>query len=190
MVSYKVRRLHDDGDRDRRYHLFDRTEQLLLVADLGSAWLSEDNNHQVRFARPNGDPVATMNLPQSDERRPGKGQNYAIIYDHAVYALISPRLSAKSKSDLMFDRLEIEVEGQRWLALCWPGGEEALLVIYDAMASDIPTHIDPASADLPEPIGVIEDGGEEAFNISLPAGRLSQGHMVGLALVLLIDANL
>ena len=39
MISYRVRRLHAPGDAARRYHLFDRADQLLLVADQGSAWL-------------------------------------------------------------------------------------------------------------------------------------------------------
>jgi hypothetical protein len=188
MVSYTIRRLHAAGDRDRRYHLFDRADQLLLVADLGSAWLPADQDHQVRFARPNGDPVATMDLPQPDDRRPVKSRDYAIIFEHAVYALISARSSSKSQQDAEFDRLVIEVEGHRWLALCWPGGREALMVIYDADAADIPTHIDPASTDLPEPIGVVEDGGEAEFHVTLPAGRPAQGHLLAMALVFLIDA--
>ena len=38
MISYRVRRLHAAGEMARRYHLFDRADQLLLVADQGSAW--------------------------------------------------------------------------------------------------------------------------------------------------------
>lgn len=188
MVSYKVRRLHADGDRDRRYHLFDRADQLLLVADQGSPWLPAEQERQVRFARPTGEPVATMDLPRLDERRPVKQQNYAVIYDHAVYALLTAPAMAKSSSEARFDRLVIEVEGNRWLALCWPGGQEALLVIYDADASGISTHIHPDSTDLPEPIGLLEAGSDYDFNLTLPAGRLGQGSLLGLALVFLIDS--
>lgn len=187
MVSYKVRRLHADGDRDRRYHLFDRADQLLLVADQGSPWLPPEHGQQVRFARANGEPLATMDLPRPDERRPAKGQDFAVIYNHAVYALITAPLPAKSPTEARFDRLMIEVEGYRWLALCWPGGREALLVIYDADASGISTHIHPNSADLPEPIGLVETGGDYEFNLTLPAGRLAQGPLLGLALIFLID---
>lgn len=187
MVSYKIRRLHAEGDRDRRYHLFDRADQLILIAEQGSAWLPEEQRHQVRFARPNGEPIATMDLPRPDERRPAKSQDYAVIYDHAVYALISAPAPARSSTGARFDRLVIEVEGNRWLALCWPGGREALLVIYDADAGGLSTYIDPDSADLPEPIGLVEAGDEYDFNMTLPAGRLAQAPLLGLALVFLID---
>jgi len=187
MVSYKVRCLHADGDRDRRYHLFDRADQLLLVADQGSAWLPPEQEQQVRFARANGELVATMDLSRPDERRPTKGRDYAIIFDHAVYALISAPASTRFPSEARFDRLVIEVEGNRWLALCWPGGLEALMVIYDADASGISTHIHPDSADLPEPIGLVETGSDCDFNLTLPAGRLAQAPLLGMALVFLIN---
>lgn len=187
MVSYKVRRLHADGDRDRRYHLFDRADQLLLVADQGSAWLPPEQGRQVRFARANGDLVATMDLPRPDDRRPARGQDYAVIFEHAVYALLTAPAMAKPSAESAFDRLVIEVEGNRWLALCWPGGREALMVLYDVDAAGLSTHIDPDSADLPEPIGLVERGGHQDFDLTLPAGRLGQGALLGLALVFLID---
>jgi hypothetical protein len=189
MVSYKVRRLHAEGDRDRRYHLFDRADQLLLVAEQGSAWSPPEQVRQVRFARPNGDLIATMDLPQTSDRRPNKGQDYAVIFEHAVYALISAPVPGKNQTEVLFDRLVIEVEGNRWLALCWPGGLEALMVIYDAEASGLSTHIQHDSADLPEPIGLVEAGSDYDFHLTLPAGRLVQGPLLGLALVFLVDGG-
>ena len=58
MISYRVRRLHAPGEMARRYHLFDRADQLLLVADQRSAWLPADQPPGVRFARSDGERVA------------------------------------------------------------------------------------------------------------------------------------
>jgi hypothetical protein len=171
----------------------------LLVADQGSAWLPPDQPLQARFSRPDGERLATMDLP-----RPGgpidKKQNFAIIYEHAVYALITAMdlssgtgsLVAAPPGTPLFDRLVIEAEGNRWLAFRWSedvGGP--LLVIYDAAASDLPVSVDPEAVDLPEPIGLLEFGvGEYDFELTLPAGRLAQGPLLGLALVYLIDGFL
>ncbi len=137
-----------------------------------------------------------MDLPRPDERRADRKQNYAVIYEHAVYALITAMdLSsgtgslAASPTPFSFDRLVIEVEGSKWLGLRWSEADDGpLLVLYDAAASDLPTGVDPESADLPEPIGLLEVGaGEYDFDLTLPAGRLAQGSLLGLALVFLID---
>ncbi len=200
MVTYRVRRLPATEDEDaRRYHLFDRSDQLVLVADRGSAWLPDDESLQLRFSRPSGERVASMDLPRPADRRQDKKQNYAIIYEHAVYALITAMDLSSGTSPLIppaattnkFDRLAIEVEGNRWLGLCWTGGEDGpLLILYDAAAADLPTTVDPESADLPEPIGLIEVGvGDYDFDLTLPAGRLAQGPLLGLALVYLIDGE-
>ena len=87
-----------------------------------------------------------------------------------------------------FDRLVIEVEGQKWLGLCWTGGEGPLLILYDIEASDLSPSVDAEAADLPEPIGLLEVGtGDFDFDLTLPAGRLAQGPLLGLALVFLVD---
>ena len=138
MVSYRVRRLPADDEPTRRYHLYDRADQLLLVADQGSAWLPADQPPQVRFARPDGERVASMDLPRHDERRPDKKQNYAVIYEHAVYALITATETHNGSTGPLspgpgpFTQLMIEVEGNRWPALRWPGEEGPLLTLYDA----------------------------------------------------------
>ncbi len=195
MVSFRIRRLPDDDPAVRRYHLFDRAEQLLLVADQGSGWLPP-GPPQVRFARPDGERVATMDLPRPDERRPDRKQNFAVIYEHAVYALITAMDLSSGTSPLNpppagrrpFDRLVIEVEGHRWLGLCWTGEEAGpLLVLYDAAAAGLSPAIDPEAVDLPEPIGLVEAAGEHEFELTLPAGRPAQGALLGLALIYLID---
>lgn len=191
-----------NGEPARRYHLFDRAEGLLLVADQGSPWLPADLPPQVRFSRPDGERVATMDLPRSDERRADRKYNYAIIYEHAVYALITALDLSGGTAALnapppagppSFDRLVIEVEGHRWLGLRWTeeGENGPLLVIYDAAAADLPAAVDPEAADLPEPIGLLEVGaGDYDFDLTLPAGRLAQAPLLGLALAYLVDGEL
>lgn len=199
MVSYRIRRLHAPGEPPGRYHLFDRADQLLLVADLASPWLPADEPPQVRFARPDGERVASMDLPRTTDRRPEKQQNYAIIYEHAVYGLITAPIRPPSGDTTPltppgsavvwpFTRLMIEVEGQRWLALRWREGDGPLLVLYDAAAAGLSLTVDRDSADLPEPIGLLEVGaGDYDFDLTLPAGQLRQGPLLGLALAFLAD---
>ena len=198
MVSYRIRRLPGDSESGRRYHLYDRADQLILVADQGSAWLPAGDEPQVRFARPDGERVATMDLPRPADRRPDKKQHFAVIYEHAVYALITAMDLSSSTGSLSragavgsFDRLVIEVEGNKWLALCWTGQEEGpLLILYDADAAGLAATVDPESADLPAPIGLLEVGtGEYDFDLTLPAGRPAQGPLLGLALIFLIDGG-
>lgn len=199
MVSYRIRRLPADDEPGRRYHLFDRADQLLLVADQGSAWLPAGNVAQVRFARPGGEQVASMDLPGPAGGRPERKQNYAIIYEHAVYALLTAKDLSSGTGTLTqapvpgkFDRLIIEVEGYRWLGLCWTGGDNGrLLVLYDMETTGLSSSVDPESADLPEPIGLLEVGaGDYDFDLTLPAGRLAQGPLLGLVLVYLVDGFL
>ena len=199
MISYRVRRLHAPGDAARRYHLFDRADQLLLVADQGSAWLPADQPPQVRFARPDGERVASMDLPRPTDRRPEKQHNYAVIYEHAVYALITAParppsgatgpLTSSSGIVWPFTRLMIEVEGHRWLGLRWREEAGPLLVLYDA-AAGLSLAVERDSSDLPEPLGLLEVGaGDYDFDLTLPAGRLEQGPLLGLALVFLVDQS-
>jgi hypothetical protein len=198
MISYRVRRLHAPGEMARRYHLFDRADQLLLVADQGSAWLPADQPPHVRFARPDGERVASMDLPRPTDRRPERQHNYAIIYEHAVYALITTPvrppsgatgpLTSSSGIVWPFMRLMLEVEGHRWLGLRWREEMGPLLVLYDAAAAGLSLAVERDSSDLPEPLGLLEVGaGDYDFDLTLPAGRLEQGALVGLALVFLID---
>ena len=197
MISYRVRRLHAPGEAARRYHLFDRADQLLLVADQGSAWLPADQPPQVRFARPDGERIASMDLPRATDRRPERQHNYAIIHEHAVYALITTpvRPSSGATGPLTgsgivwpFSRLMIEVEGHRWLGLRWREEAGPLLVLYDAAAAGLSLAVERDSSDLPEPLGLLEVGaGDYDFDLTLPVGRLEQGALVGLALAFLVD---
>ncbi|WP_374686588.1 hypothetical protein [Promineifilum sp.] len=202
MVTYRIRRLHAPGEHSRRYHLYDRSDQLLLVADQGSGWLPQAGPPQVHFARPDGERVASMDLPRAGDRRPEKQQSYALIYEHAVYALITApirpstggtaplSLPPPSGSGIVwpFTRLLIEVEGNRWLGLCWSEADGPLLVLYDA-PDGLPLAVDPDPADLPDAIGSVERGaGDYHYDLTLPTGRLVQGALLGLGVVVLVDS--
>ena len=190
--------MHAPGELARRYHLFDRADQLLLVADQGSAWLPPDQPPGVRFARADGERVASMDLPRPTDRRPDRQHNYAIIHEHAVYALITTPvrppsgatgpLTSSSGIVWPFMRLMLEVEGHRWLGLRWREEAGPLLVLYDAAAAGLSLAVERDSSDLPEPLGLLEVGaGDYDFDLTLPAGRLEQGALVGLALAFLVD---
>ena len=56
-MNLGIKRLAAESDATRQYHLFDGAGTLVLVADQGSPWLTE-NRYHVRFARPDGQPVA------------------------------------------------------------------------------------------------------------------------------------
>ncbi|MCZ2114724.1 MAG: hypothetical protein LC131_12990 [Anaerolineae bacterium] len=197
MVSYHAQRTPPiEGEEGRRYQLFKQPDRPLLLARRIDA-PSATEPPQVRFSRANSARVATMDLPRPTDRRPDKKQRYAVIYEHAVYALITtmdlsggtsplfPRPPASNK----FDRLVIEVEGHHWLGLCPAAGQDGPpLTLYDMVAADLPATVDVESADLPEPIGFIEAGeGEGDYDLTLPAGRLTQEGVVALALVYLVD---
>lgn len=200
MAIYRVRRTSTDGDETvRGYQLFDRSDQLMLVADRVTLRQPTGDAFQVRFSQPGDLRVASMDLPRLADRRPDKKQNYAIIYEHAVYAMITTMDLSSGTGPLFprppvtnkFDRLVIEAEGHRWLGLRPASDSEGpLLTLYDAAASDLPATIDPESADLPEPIGFIERRTDDYhFDLALPVGRLAQAALLGLALVYLIDGQ-
>ena len=61
-------------------------------------------------------------------------------------------------------------------------------MLYDATAAGLSLSVERDSSDLPEPLGLLEVGaGDYDFDLTLPAGRLEQGPLLGLALVFLVD---
>ena len=72
------------------------------------------------------------------------------------------------------------------MGLRWREEAGPLLVLYDAAGLSLAVERD--SSDLPEPLGLLEVGaGDYDFDLTLPAGRLEQGPLLGLALVFLVD---
>jgi len=186
-MIFKVKRLHRATESGRRYHLFDEDHHLLLVADQGSTWLPEEpQTHQtqrVRFAKPNGEQIALLDLPRTSGAISGKAASYAIIFNHAVYALFS-ELAAdpNSPSDYL-----LEVEGNRWLVARQEQDSLVSLNIYDQFPADIEIY---AETELPEPIGSIRSAeGDYDFTISLPSEELSQAPLIALALVIVVESR-
>jgi hypothetical protein len=187
-MIFKVKRLHDATDAGRRYHLFDEAHHLLLVADQGSPWLPEEPGGRVRFARPGGEQVATLDLPRvgSASAPPGKKVSYAIIFNHAVYAIFNEQSAdPNSPPDYL-----LEVEGSRWFVTREEPDRPASLNIYNQSPTDAEFY---PETELPGPIGTIRpaaDGvGDYDFTISLPEERLSQAALIALALVVIADGR-
>lgn len=181
-MIFKVKRLHDATDSGRRYHLFDEDHHLLLVADQGSAWLPEEPQ-RVRFAKPNGEQIALLDLPRASSGVPTRAASYAIIFNHAVYALFN-ELSADQNTPPNY---LLEVEGNRWLMKRQEQDSLTFLNIYEQFPADIAIY---AETELPEPIGSIRTAANDYdFTISLPSDQLSQAPLIALALVTIVESR-
>jgi hypothetical protein len=184
MIHFGVRRL-PIVDSDRRYHLFDDQEQLLLVADYNSPWLANEPAPAVRLARPDGDLVATMDMTNArpSANQPDRGGSYAIIYDYAVYAIITQI----AHDDALKSLYLIEVEGERWLALT-QNEDPWRYALYDRAPARLDSRRVPEASRLAEPVGFVRRGSAVYdYTVELPAGSLRRPKMLSLALVFLID---
>ena len=187
-MRFGIRRLDAGGDNGRRYHLFDEDGRVELVADYGSRWLAAEPDHHVRFARSSGDVVASMRLPRP--LLPGHNRqrsvSYAVILNHAVYAIINAyNTSTKTKAALV-THFTIEVEGRQWLVLEQTQGDP-YFCLYDEASADLAIYDELLAAPLPEPIGQIyQSAGEYDFMAEME-GQLPHASLVLLALIFLID---
>ncbi len=190
-MIFKAKRLHEETGNGRRYHLFDEAHHLLLVGDQGSPWLP-DEPQRVRFARPSGEQIATLDLPRPASATTGKTSSpsssisYTIIYNHAVYAIIN-QLTV-GDNDLP-DYL-LEVEGDRWLVTRPVTNDVAsdhALNIYDQFPADIEIYED---TELPDPTGTVRpspDSEDYDFTITFYSEALSQPALLALALVFVAE---
>ncbi len=188
-MDFGIRRL-PPFEEDHRYHLFDDQGQLILVADYGSPWLPVDSLQQVRFARPDGNLIATLDLPHSRQidGRPERVTSYAIIFDYAVYAIINRINSSIDVLEKNRRYFTLEVEGQTWLIL--PKGDESgTYELYNRLSPGFSRHIEPETTNLLDPAAIIQEQVED-FNYiaTIPIRELKQRELVVLALVFLIDS--
>ncbi len=187
MLEYTLKRLHVDNDDSRVYHLFDRDGGLRLVADYGSPWLSDKSERFVNFATASGKTLATMDLAATATKYLGGRHNkdYAVVLDHAVYAIFSEYRVTEGDERLYF---VIRVADQLWLAL-HEESEEPLYSIYNEVpASFMSRSVEPIFSDLPEPAGKVERGIRQ-FDFSVvwrETGLEHPGVIVG-ALLFLVD---
>lgn len=188
MLAYTAVRLPAFEGGGRRYQLFDSAGHLLLIADQGSPWLPDDPTHHVRFARPDGTAIASLDLPWLNAETPEAKRSFAIVYDDAVYALVS----RSKRADADEDRLAswtLEVEGQMWLMVQETIDGVPRISLFDELPGDLTVYGSPADAGLPDPIGVVSGSGEDdgRFAITFPAGELDQAPLMALALTFLLD---
>ena len=172
----------------RRYHLYDEKEHLLLVADHGSPWLPKEPCKHVRFAKPDGQPVASLDLPWRDnENKDQKHTRYAIIYDYAVYAIINEYGRSLDGDPLPLPYYLMEVEGVRWL-VCGGCEQDLFLGFYDAIPAGLSVFTEPHDAALPAACGQLQPvNGRYDFQIALPLQTFAQAALLSLALVFLVD---
>jgi hypothetical protein len=189
MIEFTIKRLHqNEQDETRIYHVFNRDGGLRLVADYGSPWLPEESNRFVRFARPNGKTIATMDLAATPMKTMGgrHSQDYAIVVDHAVYAIFSEyHVTDEDEHRLYF---VLRVGEKMWLALREEYGEAYYTIYNHVPPSFISRSVEPMFSDLPEPDGQIEKGMRQ-FDYAITWHEESFKHpaTVTAALIFLID---
>lgn len=188
MLAYTAVRLPAAGAEGRRYQLFDSAGHLLLVSDQGSPWLPDDPYHHVRFARPDGTPIASLDLPWLTANDPKGKPSFAIVYDDAVYALVSQASTAEPEEDRLAV-WTIEVQGLQWIVVEQTIEGAPCLCLFDDAPGNLAIYGTPEDAGLHDPIGRVSARLEEdgRFAITLPAGELEHAPLLALALVYLVD---
>lgn len=184
-MEYRIKRLLPQMN-GRRYHLYDAQGQLILVADHGSPWLPSDPRRHVRFARPDGYPLASLDLPwrPGESAKRQKHVSYAIIFDHAVYAIVNEH-AQKERAELPY--FTVEVEGMQWLALPLPE-PSVLLALYDEIPNGLGVYKDAVAEQMLDPVAWIRAAtGDYDFYAKFPSGALDQSALVALALIFLAD---
>lgn len=187
-MNFVVARLNATPEM-AQYHLYDHRERLTLVADYGSPWLPP---HQLRLAKPDGKPVASLTLPKPTftrlRRKTSNLTSYALVIENAVYAVLNKlQPSSANQSDTPY--YIIEVESQKWLALDEPEQRDRF-ALYNAIPPRL-AFTPLRQLPLPAAIGLITPTPDERspfdFAIQLEPGRLRHFNLILLALVFLID---
>ncbi|MEZ4511004.1 MAG: hypothetical protein R3C62_03940 [Chloroflexota bacterium] len=179
-MDFGVKRLNSELGTARLYHLYDKWDRLRFVADQGSPWLTDDPQHYVRLARTDGHLVATLNLPWEDVEEGKRPLNYAVLVDHAVYAVFEVH---EGKRPLIV----VEVEESRWLVAPDPHSNDFNL--FDNAPSSFRLRTNQADEITNPPIGSVRQqvNGYD-FVLDLPGKRpLRRPAILSLALVVLVD---
>lgn len=187
-MDFGIRRLQGEQDAGQRYHLFDGKDRLQLVADHGSPWLPADEQNRVRFARPGGQVVASLDLPK-EEKRVKNGRihtSYALILEHAVYAILNKYQDKQGKKRPFFT---VEADGVTWLA--WSEtGSNVLLALYKEVPANLMVVNDPLESGQLDPVGAVSRAEERYdFSVTLPVHPFHHADLIILALVFLFDQS-
>ncbi|MCB8945533.1 MAG: hypothetical protein H6658_17425 [Ardenticatenaceae bacterium] len=179
----------DEEGTSRVYHLFDRDGSLKVVADFASPWLSSENSERyVRFADSSGKTIAQMDLATTAVKSLGGRQNkdYAIVLNHAVYAILSQYHWHDNDGDRIY--FVLRVGENMWLALKEESNEPYFTIYDDVPASLISRSAEPMFSNLPEPIGEINWGSQQYdYTITWKEERIERMALLVMALVFLVD---
>lgn len=189
-MDFGIKRLPFTAADDRRYHLYDQTGKLILVADSGSPWLRDRVGNHVRFATPSGVQMATLDLTYETKRQRNGRQHvaYAVIVDHAVFCIINKYWQDKTDAAPR-PYFVLEVAELLWLVLQKPG-DAPNFALFTGLPADLLVYNEPAVSDLPDPIGhIYHDVGGYDYNLMMPAKGLGQPSLIALVLAFLIDLD-
>lgn len=185
-MDLAVRRLTASAGGAPNYHLLDPQGNILLVADQSIA-PNLDERRQVRLARPDGRLLATIDLPLAGSG--AESADYAIIYDYAVYAILSVHAPESEERELTGPYFTLEVEGERWAAVPDPTLDHCY-ALYDEVPRGLTPYGSLADLDLPPAIGrICRVDTDVAFTVTLDLARLQQPDLIILALAYLIDRS-
>ena len=184
VMDFGIKRLQSDINLGRRYHLFDGKGKLLLVADHASPWLPLDELNRVRFARSGGQVVGALDLPLGmGLLRNGRTHtSFALILDHAVYAILNKYQGEAGDRPPFFT---IEADGMTWLAWSEPESE-SVLALYNEVPSNLMIVSDPVESALLDPVGTVGQAGD-TFSVNLPINPFHHADIIMLALIFLLD---
>ncbi len=190
IMEYRIKFLETGSEGGQRCHLYVGRERLSLVADFGASWIDEERG-KVRFSRPSGDTIASLQFPGLEVTSKGGHPriSYALIYDDAVYAILTKYPWPDPENEAALPYFMIEVEEQRWLAL---GGRvngrssPIKFTLCDNPPGDLQVYADPLDICGADPVGEIDETEIGEFAITLADGRFRQPQLILLALVFLI----
>lgn len=188
-MSYGIARLnHEDWLDVVGFHLYDQHHKLRLVADFGTPWLLAEYAGHVRFARPSGQPIASMDMNSAARKqRYGRFQtSHAMILDHAVYAILNKFWDDAPENETL-PYFVVEVADHAWLLL-GKSEPEWQYKLYAAPSRSLAVMSQPDEADLPEPTGHVYAGvGPYDYQVEFEETTFAQPALMALAAVFLIN---
>jgi hypothetical protein len=191
-MEYRIKFLEGQEKGAHRGHLYVGQDRLSLVADFGTPWLTGESG-KMRIARPSGEVIALLEFPGvTGTSKGGRSYiSYALIYDDAVYAIITKYPWPEPKEAGTLPYFVIEAEGQKWLALGELGNgrfPHASFVLCDDMSDNLKIYARPFDECATDPAGQINQSADDRteFQVMLPDGRFHQSQIILLALVFLI----
>lgn len=189
-MDFGIRFLEPHSENLQRCHFYDDQGKLSLVAEYGTPWQEEENS-KIRIANSGGELLATLDFPGVETTgKQGQGRiDYALIHDHAVYAIITKHAPIDPDEEDALPYFTIEAEGERWLALGERGNDRIPLSRFslcDNTPSDLSVYANPLDA-CSEAIGKIRRVvGDYDYDVTFPDSRFQQPRLISFALVFLI----